>query len=89
MSGGVTNAVQQAIVELGLDVEFKPVVCNGIRECKTALTKAKFGRLDGNFIEGMACRGGCIAGNGTLINKGAAAKMVGEYCSSAEKKTIL
>lgn len=89
ISGGVTKAIEQAVKELDLDIEFKPVVCNGIKECKTALTKAKFGRLDGNFIEGMACRGGCVSGNGTLLNKGTAAKIVGEYCTAADKKTIL
>lgn len=89
MSGGVTKAVIQAGEELGLDVEIKPIVCNGIKECKQALTKAKFGKLDANFIEGMACKGGCVSGNGTLLNKGQINKIVSEYCSSAEKKTLL
>lgn len=89
ISGGVTKAVEEVIKELDLGIEFKPIVCDGIKECKVALTKAKIGKLDANFIEGMACKGGCICGNGTLINKKAAAKVVDKYSNNAEKKTII
>ena len=29
--------------------------------------KLKMGRLEGNFIEGMACEGGCVQGAGCLV----------------------
>ena len=32
-----------------------------------ALMKLKVGRLEGNFIEGMACEGGCVQGAGCLV----------------------
>ncbi len=68
VSGGVAGAVAQALKEQGIDKEFKPVSCNGIEECRIALLKLSKGVLDGNFIEGMACVGGCIGGAGNLTH---------------------
>ncbi len=61
-SGGVSEAVVQALKEKGSDFEVKAVPCSGIEECKLALLKLGRGLLDGNFVEGMACVGGCIQG---------------------------
>ena len=68
-SGGVAQAVAEALKEKGLDKEFqlKAVPCSGIEACEVALLKAKRGVLDGNFIEGMACDGGCVQGAGCLV----------------------
>ena len=44
--------------------------CEGaIQQIKNlvALMKLKVGRLEGNFIEGMACEGSCVQGAGCLI----------------------
>ncbi len=68
VSGGVAGAVAQALKEQGFTGEFKPVACNGIEECRVALLKLSKGVLDGNFIEGMACVGGCIGGAGNLTH---------------------
>ena len=88
-SGGVTRAIEEAIKELDMeDFEFKPVICNGVNECRTALLRAKAGKLNGNFIEGMICEGGCIKGNGTLINKKNTDLHIDDYCSSAIKQTL-
>ncbi len=90
MSGGVTKAVEEAILEIGAkDFQLKPVVCNGIDECRAALLKAKRGKLDGNFIEGMICVNGCIGGKATLKNKKNSPMHLEQYCEAAEKKTIL
>lgn len=66
-SGGVSGAVVQALKEKGSDFEVKAVACSGIDECRAALLKAGKGVLDGNFIEGMICEGGCIRGPANLI----------------------
>ena len=88
-SGGVAASVAQAVKEMGReDFEVKPVICNGIEECKAALMKAKAGRLDGNIIEGMCCPDGCMRGMGTLVNKQNSMKFVTDYAASAQKKTI-
>ncbi len=67
-SGGVAGAVAQALKEKGIDKPFKPISCNGIEECRVALLKASKGLLDANFIEGMACVGGCVGGAGNLTH---------------------
>ena len=67
-SGGVTEAIAQAIKEQGLNVTLKPLPCNGIEECKIALLRMQKGLLDVNFIEGMACVDGCIGGAGNLTH---------------------
>ena len=67
-SGGLTDAAVQAMKEQNIDFEVKPVVCDGIEACRMALLKLNKGILDGNFIEGMACVGGCIGGAGCLTH---------------------
>lgn len=67
--GGLTDAVKQAAKELNVtDFEIKPIVCDGIDACRLALLKANRGALDVNFIEGMACIGGCVNGAGNLTH---------------------
>ena len=63
----MTEAVVQALKEKGSDFQPKAVVCSGIEECKIALLKLGRGMLDGNFIEGMACTGGCIQGPSNIV----------------------
>lgn len=66
--GGVAGAVRQMLKELEIeDFEYNPISCDGIDQCKAALAKASRGMLKHNFIEGMACVGGCIGGCGNLL----------------------
>ena len=90
-SGGVTAAVEQLLREKGIGpdrFDFKPVVCNGISECTIALLKAKKGVLDGNFIEGMACEGGCVQGAGCLIRSPKNRIEVENHAKQAGERTI-
>ena len=87
-SGGLTDAVNQAVKEQNLDFEVKPVVCDGIETCKLALLKLNKGNLDGNFIEGMACVGGCINGAGCLTHGEKNKAEVDKYGREALEKTI-
>ncbi len=67
--GGLSEAVQRALNEQGLeDFDLKSVNCDGIEACRVALLKAQKRVLDANFIEGMACNGGCIGGAGCLTH---------------------
>lgn len=78
-SGGLTEAVRNIINTQNLDVDFRPVRCDGLSECDKALKLLKFKRLDGNFIEGMACIGGCIRGAGCLSHGPKDANEVDKY----------
>ena len=87
-SGGLTDAAAEAMKEQGIDFEIKPVVCDGIEACKLALLKLGKGMLDGNFIEGMACVGGCINGAGCLTHGEKNKAEVDKYGREALEKTI-
>lgn len=67
-SGGLTEAVKYLVSESQENINFKPLSCDGIQECEKALIKLKFNRLEENFIEGMACVGGCIGGAASLCH---------------------
>ena len=67
-TGGLSEATVQAMKEQNIDFEIKPAICDGIDACKTALLKKSKNVLDANFIEGMACVGGCIGGAGCLTH---------------------
>ncbi len=89
-SGGLTDAVKQALKEQGLDADFelKAVTCDGIDECRMALLKLSKNVLNANFIEGMACRGGCISGAGCLTHGEKNKAEVDKYGMEAYEKTI-
>lgn len=87
-SGGLTEAVKQAAKEKGVDFEVKPEICDGIEACKLALMKAKAGKLDKNFIEGMACIGGCVGGACSLNHEPKSRVKVDQYGQKAENKEI-
>ena len=87
-SGGLTDAAAQAMKEQNIDFEIKPVVCDGIEACRLALLKLNKGVLDGNFIEGMACVGGCINGAGCLTHGEKNKAEVDKYGREALEKTI-
>ena len=87
-SGGLTDAAAQAIKEQNIDFEVKPVVCDGIEACRMALLKLSKGVLDGNFVEGMACIGGCIGGAGCLTHGEKNKAEVDKYGREALEKNI-
>jgi iron only hydrogenase large subunit-like protein len=85
-SGGVSAAVENYIKIKELDLEFKPILCSGIEEAKKAMTLAKIGKLEGNFIEGMACKGGCIKGPVTMHYGNKDKKSLENYTKLAKEK---
>ena len=87
--GGLSDAVAEAVKEQGItDFELKPCACDGIEECKIALMKKSRNILDANFIEGMACIGGCIGGAGCLTHGEKNKAEVDKYGKEAYEKTI-
>lgn len=88
-SGGLSDAVAQALKEQDITgFELKNCACDGIEECRTALFKKSKNLLDANFIEGMACVGGCIGGAGCLTHGEKNKAEVDKYGSEALEKTI-
>ncbi len=87
-SGGLSDAVAQALKEQNIDFDLKAVACDGIEECRTALLKKNKQVLDANFIEGMACVGGCIGGAGCLTHGEKNKAEVDKYGKEAFEKTI-
>jgi [FeFe] hydrogenase (group B1/B3) len=87
-SGGLCEAAAQAMAEQGIDFEIKPVICDGIEACRTALLKKSKNVLDGNFIEGMACIGGCIGGAGCLTHGEKNKAEVDKYGLESQEKSI-
>lgn len=87
--GGLADAVAEGLKEHGdTDFQLKAVSCDGIEECKMALLKKSKNVLDANFIEGMACIGGCIGGAGCLTHGPKNKAEVDKYGMEAFEKTI-
>lgn len=61
-SGGVTAAVLESMKEMNADIDAKVCRANGASDCRKFLTLLKAGKLQEDFIEGMACDGGCVGG---------------------------
>ncbi len=87
--GGLSEAVVQALKEQDLEFDVKAVTCDGIDECRMALLKKSKNVLDANFIEGMACIGGCIGGAGCLTHGEKNKVAVDKYGKTAGNKTIV
>ena len=88
-SGGLSDAVTQALKEQGMEgFPLKANVCDGIEACRVALLKKSKNVLDANFIEGMACTGGCIGGAGCLTHGEKNKAEVDKYGREAMEKTI-
>jgi ferredoxin hydrogenase large subunit len=84
-SGGLSNAIALAAKEIGVDL--KPVKINGQSELKKTLLLAKVGRLDGNFIEGMMCEGGCLDGPAVLWSSRKTAAPFKAFSQKSEGKS--
>lgn len=87
-SGGLTEAIRHVIQEFDVQADFQPVCCDGIEYCDKALKLAKAGRLEGNFIEGMACAGGCIGGPVSLNHGKKDRSEVDKYGRQAAEKGV-
>ena len=87
-SGGLSDAVAQGLKEQDIEFDLKALACDGIEACRMALLKKSKNALDANFIEGMACVGGCIGGAGCLTHGEKNKAQVDEYGKEALEKTI-
>ena len=89
-SGGVANAVMEAMQEMGEDVSgIRLMTCAGGDECKKAMMLLKNGKLDADFVEGMACPGGCVGGPSKHQAETVVIKARGELLGHADGRKIL
>jgi len=90
-SGGVAAAVAQGLKEHGVGEEsFKlnAVSCSGLAQCRIELLKFAKGVGNVNFIEGMACEGGCVQGPAILMRSPRNAVDVQKHAKQAGERTI-
>lgn len=89
VSGGVAQAVVNAIHKLDPGREVKVASAQGLAECRKMMMMAKAGKYNGYLLEGMACPGGCIAGAGTLADPAKSAAMLTKYKAQAPMASAL
>ena len=87
-SGGVTAAVLQSLKESDDEIDAKVCVANGAAECKKALLLMKAGKLPDDFIEGMACEGGCVNGPSAYNDMISTKKFRDELIGKADDRGI-
>ena len=89
-SGGVSDAVVEALKEQGSSFIVNGIQASGLDACKQALLLKKSGvDKTHNFIEGMACASGCIGGPCCLTHEIRDKSSVDKYGKEAKEKTIL
>ena len=87
-SGGVSDAVMQSMKEAGEELDIKVYKANGAVECKKSLLLMKVGRLPEDFIEGMACEGGCVGGPSAFKDQMLAKKSRDSLIKEADARGI-
>ena len=65
-----TDPIKTATYKLG-DVEVNVAVTSGTKNAKELLNKVKAGEIKADFIEVMACPGGCVNGGGQPVQSAA------------------
>lgn len=87
-SGGLHDAVNEAIKEQHLDFNLNAGVGDGFDLCRQLLLKCNVDNKPFNFIEGMICSNGCIGGPCCLTHEVRDKNEVDKYGNEAKEKTI-
>jgi iron only hydrogenase large subunit-like protein len=88
-TGGVSAAVGATLEKLvpRRAQSFAPIKVDGIPDCQKTLETITRGEFTANFIEGMACKGGCVGGPGRVIAPEEGTKHVNAYGEAAASQT--
>lgn len=86
--GGVTAAVLECLKESNENADIKVAKCNGAAECKKALLLLKLGKLPEDFVEGMACEGGCVGGPSKHKSENEAKKSRDKLINEADAREV-
>jgi iron only hydrogenase large subunit-like protein len=74
---------------MGENKDIKVLRCNGAAECKKALLFMKAGKLKEDFVEGMACVGGCVGGPSKHKEETEAKKDRDQLIGEADQRKVL
>ncbi len=84
--GGLSEAVKQALKEDGSDFVVNGINVDGMENVRKILLELQKGNCPANFIEGMACEGGCIGGPCNLQHTIRNKLMVDKFSNEGEKE---
>lgn len=87
-SGGVTAAVLQSMKEMCGSADVSVCRANGAAECKKALLMMRANKLPEDFVEGMACEGGCVGGPSSYKDSNMSKKNREQLLSEADDRGI-
>jgi iron only hydrogenase large subunit-like protein len=88
-AGGVSAAVDATVKRLNPNrtLPMKIRRADSVPECKKMIDSILAGNREGNFFEGMGCKGGCVGGPKALVNREEGKKNVQAYGDEATYKT--
>ena len=81
-----TDGIKEASYDVG-GLHLNVCVASGLTNCDAVLKAVQSGEKHYDFIEFMACPGGCVAGAGTMQSIKKSAAVVGMYAKQAEHQT--
>jgi len=76
-AGGLQKSLKEIVVS-----DFKSKQIDGLGNLKKELNLIKTGKQNYNFLEGMACIGGCVGGPFSMINHKLAKKLVKDFADT-------
>lgn len=82
-TSGVSEAITRGVEQLFPHLQVKAVHGDGLGDCIKLLKQLEGNELDANFMEGMACPGGCIGGPGTILEEAQAREIINSYAKNA------
>lgn len=82
--GGLSSAVNEALKEQNIDFTVNGINVDGMENIRKVLLELKSGKSPYNFIEGMACEGGCIGGPCNLEHTPRNKMMIDKYSNAAD-----
>lgn len=88
-SGGVSEAVRETVSKINphRPITVRTLKADGVPDCKAMLSDILSGNRNGNFYEGMGCRGGCVGGPRAVTPAEEGREAVNAYGSAAGFKT--
>ncbi len=87
----MSEAVRSTVALLSPDraIAVKARQADGVPACRELLGALMEGRAEANFLEGMACEGGCVGGPKAILSRGEGRENVNGYAAKANQLTPL